>query len=60
MPILLPLSEGLRFAGLVTVAVVINVAGALQRDLIGRLRRTLLRCRFWGSRFGGFGYLASV
>ena len=55
--------EGLRLVGLVTVAVVIDVARAFQRDSVRRLRTGLLRLlwlRFGGGRFHGFVGLAGV
>ena len=45
---------------LFTVAVVIGIARAFQRDLVRRLRIALLRLRLGRGRFGGFGGLGGV
>ena len=56
--------RGVRLVVLVTVAVVVDVAGALrafQCDRIRRLRAAfLLRLISWGGRFRGFAGVADV
>src|SRR6266446_2875904 len=53
-----------KLIALATVAVVVDVARALQRDLVRGLRSAfllrLLRLRFWGGRFSGFAGEAGV
>ena len=55
-------TRGVKVSGLFAVAVVIDIARALQRDFIRRLRTALLlsRLRLGRGLFGGFGCLRGL